>query len=66
MGVSGGDVATPNLILGGINVEAIVTDYRGNCLEEGGTGSSNELVVGSQEYISAWRRDTLEDQQEIG
>ena len=54
MGVSGGDAATPILILGGNSVEAIVTDYQGKCFEEE-EGSGNELVVGQQVYISARR-----------
>jgi hypothetical protein len=49
VGVSGGDTATPNLILGGNSVEVIVTDYKSKCSEE---GSSNELVVELQGYIS--------------
>lgn len=53
MGVSGGDAATSNLILGWNNVEAIVSDYQGQCFE-GEEGSGNELVVGElQRYISA-------------
>ena len=43
MGVSGGDAATPNLILGENSVEAIATDCQGKCFEE--EGSRNELVV---------------------
>ena len=51
--MSGGDAATPNLVLGGNSVEAIVTDYYGRCFEEEISG--NELVVGLQGYISARR-----------
>ena len=54
MGVSGGDAATSNFILGGNTVEAIVNDYQGKCFEEE-EGSGNELVVGQQVYISARR-----------
>jgi len=56
VGVSGGDAATSNFILGGNTVEAIVTDYQGKCFEEEEEdGSGNELIVGLHGYISARR-----------
>jgi hypothetical protein len=44
--VSGGDVATPNLFLGGNSVEAIIIDWLGRRFEV--EGSNNKLVVGLQ------------------
>jgi hypothetical protein len=50
LGVSGGDAATPNLILGENSVEAIVTEYQGKCFEEKGAAIS-WLMVGLQRAV---------------